>query len=457
MRKFLIPIFALFLVGCSFKPELPKINTSFEYEFKTSQISDRWWQEFGDEKLNLLVEDALKNNTDLKIAYANLEQSALSLKNSKADLFPTLNLNTSATKRQASGETFGSIDNSKYNDFSISAVLNYEIDLWGRVRNSVASADALFEASKYDYNTSKLSIVSNVVSSYFTLVSLKMQEAVYEDTLKTYEESLNYRKNQLDAGSITKIVYLQSVASVQSAKIGLDNVRNSIVSASNALSILTGKSNNEILYGTIDTNLILPNAPQISANISSDILLKRSDVASAYEALKSSNALIGVARASYFPTISLTGIFGFGSDELDKLFIQNANVWSLAGSLTQSVFDYGKRANNVEIAKLIQTKSALKYESAVKTALAEVRTALENRKNAVKILEQTNHLLKSQNEIYDIAKAQYDTGYLDHLDLLDAQRNLLNTRISYINAKLGLNNAVLDVFRAFGGGFEVQE
>lgn len=454
MRKILIPILAAFIAGCSFRPELPQTDTKFQASFESSDINDLWWKEFGDERLNTLVEQALEKNIDLKIAYVNLQTAALTLKNSRADLFPTIGIEGSGSKTRTSGETYGKQDNAKYDSFSLSAVLNYEVDLWGRVRNSIASNDALLKASKFDYDNARLTIASNVAQGYFSLVALKMQERVLEDTLKSYNETAAYRKKQLDAGATTQIVYLQSLAAVQSAQISLSNVQKSLVSSSSALAILCGKSNDEILSQIIDTSADLPQAPQINAGISSDILLRRSDVASAYENLKSANALIGVAKVAYFPTISLTGAFGFSSNELDRLFVQNANVWSFAGQIAQSVFDYGKRANNVEIAELAQSAKALNYEKTIKTALSEVKTALNDREKASLIWRDTQNLLDSQSKIYDLAKAQFDAGYADHLTLLDAQRNLLSAKLNAVDAKLSLDNAAVGVYKALGGGFK---
>ncbi|WP_169763584.1 efflux transporter outer membrane subunit [Campylobacter mucosalis] len=450
MRNIAVLIVAFFIAGCSFRPDMPNVDTNFTSQYQSANINDNWWQEFKDEKLNMLVDEALKNNIDLKIAYINLEQASLALQNAKADFLPTIDATGDAKKAASIG------DKNPNNSFSLNAVLNYEVDLWGRVRNSVASNKALLNASKFDYETSRLAIASSVAKSYFTLVSLKMQESIYLDTLKSYTDTMEYRKRQLDAGSITNMVYLQSVAQVQSAQINLQETRSSISSASNALAILCNKSNDEILHSIVTTEQALPTAPQIDAKISSDVLLRRPDVASAYENLKSSNALAGVARAAYFPTLSLTGLFGFSSNELDRLVTPTTSLWSLGGSLTQNLFNYNKTSNNVDIAKLTQDTKALNYEKAVKTALGETKVALDTRKNAVEILQYSNELLKSQTQIYDLADAQYNAGYVDHITLLDAQRTLLSTKLGNVNAKLNLNNAVVDVYKAFGGGFKVQ-
>lgn len=447
MRNLIFVLFCLFLAGCSFKPQMPEINSTFEYKFESSDISDKWWQEFNDENLNSLVEEALKNNIDLKVAYLNLKKAELLLANSRADLFPNLNLNASAKKAQ------NGRDSNSFNSFSLSAVLNYEIDLWGRVKNSIQSNNAILNATKYDLNSSRLSIASSVVDSYLLLVSLKMQEEIYKDSLKSYEETMNYRKKQLEVGSIPEAVYLQSIAAVQSAKIGLAKIQNSITSALSTLSILVAKDNNDILYSHISSSDKLPLIPEVGLGISSDILLKRSDVASAYERLKSQNALIGVAKAAYFPTLSLTGVFGFSSSEFDKLFMPYTSSWSFGGSLAQSLFDYARRTNNVKLAELSQDISLLNYEKTIKTALAEVRLALDKRRNLIDIVKFQDELLSSQKEIYKRISDQYNAGYVDHLNLLDAQRNLLNARLSNIDAKLSLAKSIVAIYKAFGGGF----
>ncbi|AQW86858.1 multidrug efflux system CmeABC, outer membrane lipoprotein CmeC [Campylobacter pinnipediorum subsp. caledonicus] len=446
MRNIIFFAIVLLFVGCSFKPEMIDVNSSFEYKSQTTNISDKWWEEFNDDKLNSLVNDALKHNIDLKIAYLNLQKADINLNNAKSLFLPTASVTGSATRRGT--------EHLKTDSFSLNAVLNYEVDLWGRVKNSVESNKALLNASIYDYNASRLSIVSNVVDNYFSLVALKMQENIYKNTLKSYIDTMNYRKKQLEAGAITKSVYIQSVTSVQNASINLNNIKNQIITLSNTLSILAGRDNNEILYSLVNTNKTLPKIPEINADISADILLKRSDVASAYEALRSSNALVGVAKAAYFPSISLSGIFGFSSAKIDNLFDKDARFWSLGTSLTQNIFNLPQTKNRVKLSKIIESENALRYEKIIKIALGEVKTALINRRNLIEIFNQTKELLDSQEKIYELVNSQYDEGYVDHLSLLDAQRNLLSTKLSLVNANLNLNKAVVQVFKAFGGGFK---
>ena len=458
-NKAFILITAAFLAGCSFRPDMPNVDTNFTstYTFETSDIRDLWWKEFHDENLNVLVESALEKNTNLRIAYLNLEKAKASLGVAEASLLPGVNLNVGYTKAKSSGETYTRQPQTRYRTSSINLGLNYEIDLWGRVRNSVLAANESLNASKFDYDSARLSLSSSVAKSYFTLVSLNMQEAVLQETLKTYEATLALRKTQLDLGGINEMTYLQSKAAVESAKMSLISVLNLKSKALTSLAILTGKNNDEILKGAVASSKTLPASPEISAGISSDILLRRSDVAKALADLKATNALVGVAKADYFPTISLTGLLGFTSVDFENIFVGNANTWSIGGSLVQKIFDYGRTKNNVRIAETNEQIAAVTYEGVVKTALGEVRDALISRQNAKLSLDQVKILLQSQQKIYSLAKDQYDAGYIGHLELLDAQRNLLQAKLQDISAKLDEVDSAVEVYRALGGGFKVDK
>ncbi|MBS6286479.1 MAG: efflux transporter outer membrane subunit [Campylobacter concisus] len=458
-NKAFILITAAFLAGCSFRPDMPNVDTNFTstYTFETSDIRDLWWKEFHDENLNSLVESALEKNTNLRIAYLNLQKAKASLGVAEADLLPGVNLNASYTKAKSSGETYTGQPQTRYRSSSINLGLNYEIDLWGRVRNSVLAANESLNASKFDYDSARLSLSSSVAKSYITLVSLNMQEAILQETLKTYEATLALRKTQLDLGGINEMTYLQSKAAVESAKMSLISVLNLKSKALTSLAILTGKSNDEILKGAVASSKTLPASPEISAGISSDVLLRRSDVAKALADLKATNALVGVAKADYFPTISLTGLLGFTSIDFENIFVGNANTWNIGGSLAQKIFDYGRTKNNVRVAETNEQIAAITYEATVRSALGEVRDALISRQNAKLSLDQVKNLLQSQQKIYSLAKDQYNAGYIGHLELLDAQRNLLQAKLQDISAKLDEVDSAVEVYRALGGGFKVDK
>lgn len=457
-------IFAIFIVvfvsGCSFKPDLPiKQSPDFNSSVASVNIDDRWWEVFNSKALNDLISSALVYNFDLNLALNSIERSRVALGLQELDQLPNVNISGSALRQN----NYPLPPNSNsHGVYSIGAMLNYEIDLWGRVRNSIGAAESMYKASIYDYESAKLSISSNVAYSYILLLSLKMQENILGDTLKSYISSMEFRQNQLKAGSISEIIYYQSKSQVDSAKSQLVEVKNLLSQANTALSILTGKNYEEILYNyvNVDTTLkeMLENTKvSLPSGISSDILLKRPDVASSLEKLKSTNFLIGVRKAEYFPQLSLTGMFGYKSGEFDRLFTSNANAWNIGGSLIGPLIDFGRTSKRVDLATIDQNSSLIMYDKTIKKAFGEVRDALNERENSLEKQASLKNLVESQTNIYNIAETRFNAGYSDYLEVLDAQRYLLSAKLSFAKSQQSVLDSIVSVYKAFGGGFELKD
>lgn len=453
-RFFIFTFAAIMLTGCSFKPATPQKDTSFDFGYAASNINEVWWKNFNDDILNKLVEEALKHNSDLALALNNIEYARVSLGLSKLEFLP--NISYSADAKRQNNNIMGHDANSHAN-YSVNAILNYELDLWGRVRNSMKSARSKYFSTKYDYDLARLSIASSVANTYFNLVSLTQQEEILKSTLKSYENTLNFRANQLNAGVISNIIYYQAKTQVDSAKSQLIGVQNQISNTNTALFVLTGNNYNDIIHKKIQPNTEFANIPEIPEGIPSDILLHRADVASALEKLRATNFLVGVAKARYFPTFSLTGVFGYTSKEFDRLFVENANVWNVGGSLVGPLLDFGRTKKSVELANLEQNASFINYDKTLKNAFADVKDALANRQNLK--LKQVNvkNLVDSRQKVYDMASQRYEQGYSDHLELLDSQRMLLSAKLDLARANFEVISSVVGVYKALGGGFKLQD
>lgn len=450
MNKVITILIAAIISGCSLRPDMIEIQQEYRYQMDVYSINESWWESFGDERLNALIQKSLKNNSDLLIALNNIEKARVSLRLDRIEYLPNISLQGEASKSDKG------YNNPTVEQFSLSAVLSYELDLWGRVRNTANASEAAYNATKFDYESARISLASSVANAYFLLISLREQEQILKDTLISYIQSVEYRAMQLASGEIDELVYAQTVATADEARAQLAGLQTQISQANSALAILVGGSLDEILYSDINTATRLPNLPQVPSGISSDILLKRADVASALERLKSSNYLVGVARTQWLPKISLTGIFGYSSADLDNLISVNKSIWSVGGSLIGPLLDFGRTYNSVELANLEQNASFLAYDKAVKNAFSEIRTALDSRKNSMIKAQSTANLVASQQKVYDIAQSRYDAGYSSHLELLDSQRSLLSAKLSLTSANLEAANSVVAVFKAFGGGFEYE-
>ena len=397
MNKIITILIAALISGCSLRPDMIEIQQEYRYQMDVYSINESWWESFGDERLNALIQKSLKNNSDLLIALNNIEKARVSLRLDRIEYLPNISLQGEASKSDKG------YNNPTIEQFSLSAVLSYELDLWGRVRNKANASEAIYNATKFDYESARISLASSVANSYFLLISLKEQEKILQDTLDSYIKSVEYRAVQLESGEIDELVYAQTVAAADGAKAQLAQLQTQISQANSALAILVGESLDEILYADVDTASNLPTLPDVPSGISSEILLKRADIASAIERLRSSNYLIGVARTQWLPQISITGMFGYTSNELDELISSNRSVWNIGGSLIDPLLDFGRVYNNVELANLEQNASFLAYDKAVKSAFGEIRTALDSRKNSIIKATSTANLVTSQQKVSDIA------------------------------------------------------
>lgn len=458
MYKFLLATLGLLIIsGCSLKPDMPTIQQDFSYDYDVYSINEKWWENFDDIKLNTLIDEALKNNSDLNLALNSMEQAAANLNLANLDFLPNISLNADANKGRTSGETYTGQDNVKYDGFGLSAALNYEIDLWGRVRDNKNATKAGLNASKFDYQAARLSIASTVAQTYFTLISLNEQLEILQNTIKTYEDTVLSTKKRLEVGEVNESIYLQSQASLNDAKNRLLTVKNQISQTKTALAFLVGKNLNDILNFNEETAKALPDYSEVPDGISSDILLHRADVAAALERLKSSNYMIGVARTAWLPKLSITGVFGFSSDELNRLLIANANSWSVGGSLIMPLLDFGRTHNRVKLANLAKSAALINYDKVVKTAFKEIKNALEARKNYTLQEKNMYDLEQLQEKIYDLSKMKFEVGNISYTELLDIQRALLNSKLNLAQTKLRKINSVVDVFKALGGGFSKKD
>ena len=262
--------------GCSFKPDMPVRHIEYRSGYEATNVSQMWWKSYNDTQLNALIDSALANNSDLMLALNNIERARLNLGLSKLEYLPNIGISGSAMRQN----NYANMpDSNSHASYAISAPLSYEIDFWGRVRNSVGASAAQYMGTKYDYETAKNTITSAVASSYFALLSLKEQERILTKSLKSYEQTQNYRKKELEAGAINQITLSQASAAVQNAKASLIAVQNQISQVQTSLAILVGKSYDGVVNPQILTAAKLPNAPQIPSGVPSDVLLHRPDAA----------------------------------------------------------------------------------------------------------------------------------------------------------------------------------
>lgn len=455
IRTFIVAISTLLLFsGCSFKPNMAKIDTKFKSSEQNATIKDRWWQDFNDVRLNAFVNDVLKNNSDLKIALNRVDIARAALGLSSLEELPTIGYKVDATRKN----NFPVAPNSHSSAiYSASFVFNYELDFWGRVANSTDAAVARLNQSIYGYESARLTLVSSAISLYFQLQNLYEKEEILKDTIKNYEANLALRQKQHNAGIVDSMVIYQLSAQVDGAKAKLVSLMEAKAKVNSAIIAMSSKNYDELLYGSFETLDIVKNIPSIPSGIPSDLLLRRPDVAVALEKLKESNFNVGAAKAEYFPKLSLTGILGFASTDLDNLFRENSSSWSVAGSLAGPLFSFGRVSKGVEIANLKQREAFLNYDKSLKEAFSDVRYALASREAANAQMQSLANLTASLQKVVEMADRRYKEGYSDYSELLDAEKNLLNAKLNLSSAKLSVLNSTVGLYKSLGGGFKLED
>jgi outer membrane protein, multidrug efflux system len=460
MHKLTIAVLlALLAGGCTVGPDYkrPTVDTPAGWrlsEQDAKALADAaWWRQFNDPVLNDLITVALRENKDLLIAAARIEQFAGRFGIVRADLFPQVGAAGEYSRQRISeaGENPlapGSVTTAD----SFSATLNagWEIDLWGRIRRSTEAARAELIASEEGRKAVILSLVANVASAYINLRDLDRQLEISRNTAKSREESYLLFKERFAGGVISDLELSQNRSQYEEALASIPPLEKAIAQQENGLSFLLGRNPGPIVRGkTIDALTV----PAIMAGLPSDLLERRPDLRQAEQNLIAANARIGVAKAAYFPAISLTGAFGSASGDLSDLFKGSSQVWQYSAPITMPIFTAGRIAGTVQEAEAIQQQALIGYQQAIQNAFREVNDALVDEAQTRKQLAAQKNQVDALRQYADIARLRYDNGYADYLTVLDADRSLFNAQLAFSRTQGTLHLALINLYKAMGGGW----
>jgi len=452
---------ALVISGCSFAPNLqiqvPELPVQRGENNTTAQIvTAEWWKRYQDPSLNALIEEALRNSDDLKLAVSNVNTAKALLGLSEAERYPTLNASASANRQKTSEESLTSMGGMIYNTYGLSATLGYEIDFWGKLKNRENAALSELTATQADRDTIRITLISSVAETYFNLVAIKQQIEITEQSVESFKEGYEYRLRQHRFGEIDALTLEQAHTLYANAKLTLEGLKESKALNENALSVLVGRTPKEMSEMGFVTVKELPKPLTIPAKIPSDLLQRRPDIRSAEELLRAANANIGVAKAAYFPSISLTGNIGLESSELNRLMKNSAGIWGIGPSLNVPLLDFGRIKNQVESTESKKETAQIQYAKSVKNAFKEVYDSLKK-------IESSNAKITAQEESRDayvkllsLSQMRYDAGYIDYLNVLDAKRGELDAQVNLVNLQAQMLANQITLYKALGGGWQSQ-
>jgi len=462
MRKGIIfSLFALAVFGCmvgpNYKRPVVEAPTSWRFEEKEARevANTAWWEQFDDSVLNELVRIALKENKDVKIAAARVEDFAGRYRTTRAPLLPQVGAGANAGRSRATERGTSPIDGTinPANNFQIFLNANWEIDLWGKLRRATEAARADLLSTEEARRAVILTLVTSVASAYVNLRDLDMQLEIAKRTAKSRQESYNLFQLRFRGGAISELELNQVKSEYEQALSTIPLIEKRIAQQENGLSVLLGQNPGFIPRGRMIDELVLPAVP---AALPSELLTNRPDIRQAEQDLIAANARIGVARSQYFPVISLTSSFGYASTDLSKLFSGPARVWSFAAPLTAPIFTAGAISGQVKSAKAAQQQALFRYQQVIQTAFREVEDALIDQKRSREQLEIEAQRVITLRNYARIARLRFDSGYTSYIEVLDAERSLFDAELFHAQTKGILFQALVNLYKAIGGGWVME-
>jgi multidrug efflux system outer membrane protein len=452
----------IFLCGaCTVGPDYhrPAMQVPAQYPAPVSaepaaQLPADWWKLYGDATLDQLVETARKNNSDLRLAAARVQEAEGALREARAALFPDVSAGYSYTRNRVSTVASPPVPPAfpvTRANHQLLASTNYELDFWGRYARGSEAAQATLLGSRFSKDVVELTLAGAVAQAYFALRSLDSQIAVLDSSIKGREDSLEIARARLEAGLASELDVYQAQGALSDALVQRrDAVRGRAV-VEHQLASLAGQLDLALPAGEL---FKLPLAPVPPAGLPSTLLERRPDIGQAEEALVAANAQIGVARAALFPTLSLTAAFGAQSADLSGLFTVPGRIWTLGAGVTAPIFDAGRRGARVDQAVARRDQALAGYQKAVETGFREVSDALVNVEAAAATESELQVRLDAARNALELSEERYQAGYSPYLEVLDAQRTANDAELAFVRNRQARLAFSVDLMKALGGGWK---
>jgi outer membrane protein, multidrug efflux system len=420
----------------------------FGDQFPGTAQQPAWWNAYHDPHLDGLVREALANNLDLRIATARVDEFAAILAGTKSQGSPQIGYGLSGNRSRTSEQKIPDIVDPMSTTLSSLFSASWEADLWGRIRRETEAARANLLATEEARRGVTLTLVSSVIAGYVSLLDLDAQLRVALATAEGRRKSVELFETRLEAGWISEFEMSQVRAEYESALQQLPGIKQAIATQEHALSVVVGRNPGPIVRsGEPDPRF----TPAIPAGLPSDLLFRRPDILQAEQQLIASNALIGAARALFFPRISLTGLFGLASGSLGNLFQGSARTWSFTGDVVGPIYTGGGLTAAVDQAEARRDQSFANYEFVIQNAFRDVEDSLADVRHSAELRETLKRRVATLRRGVELANERYENGYSDYLEVLDTERSLFSAELQLASARGDYQRALVSLYRALGG------
>jgi multidrug efflux system outer membrane protein len=463
MRNFIALVgVAILGSGCTVGPKYKKPaanvpgtyrGTAAEETEKANSVSvgdQKWWEVFQDEQLQSLIRTALHQNYDVRIAGARILQAQAQLGTTRADQFPSVSAGANISDHRSARSAFLPAFETSTGQVNVSGA--WELDFWGKFRRATEAARANLLASESARQEVVLTLVANVSGAYFQLRALDLELEISKRTLASRRESLRLTTILADRGSTSMLDVRQAEQLVFTAAAEIPALEQQIEQEENLISILLGKNPDTVVRGQALTEQTRP--PAVPVGLPSSLLERRPDIREAEQQLIATNAQIGVAKAAYFPQISLSGTAGFQSAALTNLFSGPAGAWDFGASLAQPIFTAGKLRSNVRFAEAQQQATLLFYQQTIQGAFRSVSDALIAYRKSREFRTQEELLFQSAQDAARLSHMRYTGGVTGYLEVLTNETNAFSAELGLVQAQLNELLALVQLYEALGGGWQ---
>jgi len=461
-QKFLIGMILMLSTGCAVGPNYkrPAVPAPPEYrglaadQMGKSDVASfgdqKWWDAFQDEALRDLIKTALKQNYDVRIAAARILEARAQLGITRADQLPSVAASASSVNERISQSArIPSIETSAH-QLSLSAA--WELDFWGRYRRATESARASLLAQEWAQKAVISSLVSDLASAYFQLRELDLELEISRQTLGSRKDSLGLTQILADHGATSLLDVRQAEQLVFAAGASIPDLEQRIEQQENFISTLLGQNPQSIPRGR--KLLDQPHPLEVPAGLPSSLLERRPDIRQAEQQLIAANAQIGVAKAAYFPQISLTADGGYQSSALTGLFAGPAGFWSIGGSAVQPVFEGGRIRNRVRFAEAQTQEATVFYERTIQQAFRDVSDALIAYRKSQEFRIQQEQLTRAADDAKNLSNMRYKGGATSYLEVLDSDTRYFSAQLTLAQAQLRELESLVQIYRSLGGGWQ---
>jgi multidrug efflux system outer membrane protein len=462
MRRLLAATLALVLAGgCAVGPNYkqPPVNVPDVWRdvqgppAPSATLADQpWWDVFQDPVLKGLIDEALRTGYDPQLAAARVEEARARAGIARSEFFPSVNYG-GGWSRQGNPATTFPFTRTTFNTISANVNFGWELDIWGRIRRLNEAAKAQFLASEEARRGVLLSLVSDVASAYFTLRGLDAQLVIAKETVGAFQQTYDLFNRKLQEGAASALETSYAAAALAQVASLVPDVEAQIEATENTLNLLLGRNPGPVPRGgAVDQQ---PVPPEIPAGLPSTLLQRRPDVAQAEQNLVAANATVGVATANFFPTISLTGLFGAVSPSLDN-FYPAGKTWSIAAGLVGPLFQGGRLRSEYDVAYAQWDQSRVLYERTVTAAFAETTTVLYSRQKFSAAVDELTRTVGQYREMVRLSTLRYNSGLSNYFEVLYAMQQLYPAEFALVGARVQLLNDYVAIYKALGGGWNIQ-